>query len=101
MAPEHLTPAEAATRLRPKDTLAIPLGPGQPPAFLAALGERDDWQGLRIGGALLLAWSEAYKHPNVHVLSGFWGHPDNAEGPRAFAEKRPPQWAPPTRTFGG
>ena len=26
-----------------------------------------------------------------------WGHPDQEEGPRAFAEKREPQWAPPTR----
>ena len=78
MAAKHLTPAEAAARMRPDDTLAIPLGPGQPPAFLAALGERDDWEELRIGGALLLAWSEAYKHPNVHILSGFWGPVERA-----------------------
>jgi hypothetical protein len=25
-----------------------------------------------------------------------WGHPDQEEGPRAFAEKREPQWAPPS-----
>ena len=25
-----------------------------------------------------------------------WGHPDQAEGPRAFAEKREPEWQPPT-----
>ena len=24
-----------------------------------------------------------------------WGHPDQAEGPRAFAEKREPEWQPP------
>jgi hypothetical protein len=23
-----------------------------------------------------------------------WGHPDQDEGPRAFAEKRTPQWQP-------
>ena len=23
-----------------------------------------------------------------------WGHPDQEEGPRAFAEKREPQWQP-------
>jgi acyl-CoA hydrolase len=73
MAAENLSPAAAAARLRPTDTLGLPLGPGQPPALLAALGERDDWEELRIGGALMLAWSEAYKHPNVHILSGFWG----------------------------
>jgi enoyl-CoA hydratase len=28
-------------------------------------------------------------------LTGMWGHPDQDEGPRAFAEKRPPVWQPP------
>jgi acyl-CoA hydrolase len=73
MAAEELTPAEASARLEPADTLGIPLGTGQPPAFMAALGERDDWTDLRIYGALLLTWSEAFKHPNVHYLSGFFG----------------------------
>jgi enoyl-CoA hydratase/carnithine racemase len=27
-------------------------------------------------------------------LVGMWGHPDQTEGPMAFAEKREPQWAP-------
>jgi enoyl-CoA hydratase/carnithine racemase len=27
-------------------------------------------------------------------LVGMWGHPDQDEGPRAFAEKREPIWAP-------
>ena len=71
--PQALTADEAVARLHPTDTLAIPLGTGQPPAFVEALGRRDDWEELRIGGALLLAWSEAYKHPNVHILSGFFG----------------------------
>ena len=73
-----ISAAEAAARLRPRDTLGIPLGPGQPPAFMAALGDRDDWEELRIGGALLLAWSEAYRHPGVHILSGFWGPVERA-----------------------
>ena len=71
--PEKLTPDEAAARLEPVDTMAIPLGTGQPPAFMEALGRRDDWRELRIGGALLLAWSDAFMHPNVHYLSGFFG----------------------------
>ena len=71
--PDPITPQQAAARLEPADTLGIPLGTGQPPAFMAALGERDDWTDLRIYGALLLAWSEAFKHPNVHYLSGFFG----------------------------
>ena len=73
-----ISAAEAAARLRPRDTLGIPLGPGQPPAFMAALGDRDDWEELRIGGALLLAWSEAYTHAGVHILSGFWGPVERA-----------------------
>jgi enoyl-CoA hydratase len=28
-------------------------------------------------------------------LVGMWGHPDQDEGPRAFAEKRPPVWVDP------
>jgi enoyl-CoA hydratase/carnithine racemase len=27
-------------------------------------------------------------------LTGMWGHPDQAEGPAAFAEKREPEWQP-------
>jgi hypothetical protein len=30
-------------------------------------------------------------------MVGVWGHPDQAEGPAAFAEKREPQWQPITR----
>ena len=70
---EQITAAQAAGRLLASDTLGIPLGTGQPPRVLAALGDRDDWVDLRIYGALLLAWSEAFKHPNVHYLSGFFG----------------------------
>ena len=76
--PDALTPQEAAARLEPTDTLGIPLGTGQPPAFMAALGERDDWADLRIYGALLLAWSEAFQHPHVHYLSGFFGPVERA-----------------------
>ena len=71
--PEALTPAEAAARFEPTDTLGIPLGPGQPGALVEALGERDDWRELRIGGGLLTVWSELFKHPGVHFLSGFFG----------------------------
>ena len=76
--PQTLSAAEAAARLEPEDTLGIPLGTGQPPAFLEALGARDDWRDLRIYGALLLAWSEAFKHPAVHYLSGFFGPVERA-----------------------
>ena len=51
--PEELTAEQAAARLKTDDTLGMPLGPGQPPAFMRALGEREDWTDLRVYGALL------------------------------------------------
>lgn len=67
------TADEAAALARPVDTIGMPLGPGQPPAFLDALGRRTDWEELRIGGALLTVLTELFSHPNVHYLSGFYG----------------------------
>jgi acyl-CoA hydrolase len=70
---ETLTAAEAAARFETTDTLGIPLGPGQPPALMEALGERTDWEDLRVYGALLLVGTELFNNPNVHYLSGFYG----------------------------
>ncbi len=64
---------DAAAAVRSVDTLGIPLGPGQPGAFLDALARRGDWEELRVGGALLTVLSELFSHPNVHYLSGFYG----------------------------
>lgn len=68
-----LSADEAAAELRPTDSIGMPLGPGQPPAFLEALGRRTDWEHLRIGGALLTVLSDVFTNPNVHYLSGFYG----------------------------
>lgn len=73
MAPRELSPTDAVALLHPTDTIGLPLGPGQPPEFLAALGTRDDWEALMILGALLIAPSEAYTHPGVRIRSGFYG----------------------------
>lgn len=70
---DELTPEEAAARLTTADSLGIPLGPGQPPAFLRALGERTDWTDLRVYGALLAVGTELFSRPGVHYLSGFFG----------------------------
>jgi acyl-CoA hydrolase len=51
----------------------MPLGPGQPPAFLRALGEREQWTDLRVYGALLAVGTELFSRPGVHYLSGFYG----------------------------
>ncbi|MHC9292262.1 acetyl-CoA hydrolase/transferase family protein [Mycobacterium sp. LTG2003] len=71
--PLELTPEEAAMRLESADTLGIPLGPGQPPAFLRALGTRTDWTDLRVYGALLTVGTELFSRKGVHYLSGFYG----------------------------
>src|SRR5687767_10352904 len=68
-----MTAEEAAARLEPTDTLGLPLGPGQPPALLQALGRRADWEDLRVYGALLAVGTDLFNHPNVHYLSGFFG----------------------------
>ena len=73
-----MSPADAAARVETRDTLGIPLGPGQPAAFMEALGERDDWEELRIYGALLLVFTPLFQHPNVHYLSGFFGPVERA-----------------------
>jgi acyl-CoA hydrolase len=68
-----LDPDAAAAELHTSDVLCLPLGPGQPPAFVEALGRRTDWAELRIVGSLLSVLSDVFAHPNVHYLSGFFG----------------------------
>ncbi|MBK5230880.1 MAG: 4-hydroxybutyrate CoA-transferase, partial [Thermoleophilia bacterium] len=71
--PRELTPDQAAALLHPDDTIAIGLGPSQPPALMAALGTRKDWNGLHVDGALLTVFSEVFRHPGVTFVSGFLG----------------------------
>lgn len=73
MAPRTLSPAEAAGLLRTRDTVGLGLGPANPPAFLDALGGRDDWEELILGGAHLLSLPQVLLHPGVHYRSGFFG----------------------------
>ena len=70
---EELSPQEAAARLSPSDSIGLPLGTGQPPSFMRALGEREDWEDLRVVGALLAVGTALFGHPGVHYLSGFFG----------------------------
>ncbi|MBP1817931.1 4-hydroxybutyrate CoA-transferase [Mycobacterium sp. OAE908] len=71
--PTELTAEQAAALLDAADTLGMPLGPGQPPAFMRALGQRDDWTNLRVYGALLAVGTELFSRQGVHYLSGFYG----------------------------
>src|SRR5205807_2675467 len=56
------------------------------PAAMAAT-KKALWAALEYG------LTEACRVGAQH-LAGLWGHPDQDEGPRAFAEKREPNWAP-------
>jgi enoyl-CoA hydratase/carnithine racemase len=47
-------------------------------------------------GALESGLTEACRRGALEVV-GVWGHPDQDEGPRAWAEKREPQWVAPQR----
>ncbi len=59
--------------IRPTDSIGFGLGPAIPDAFLTALGGRDDWEGLTLGGALLLGYYTVCTHPRVSYRSGFFG----------------------------
>ena len=60
------------------------------PAAMAAT-KKALWEGLEYG------LTDACKIGAGHLVS-LWGHPDQDEGPRAFAEKREPRWVPPERS---
>jgi len=73
MAPQRLSPDDAAALVGARDELSIGLGTGQPPELLAALGRRSDWVELRVYGALLAVGTELFSRAGVHYLSGFFG----------------------------
>jgi acyl-CoA hydrolase len=73
MTARTLGAAEAAALVRDVDTLAVPLGPGQPGAFLHALGERDAFRELTVFAALLVDFYPLFTRPGVRLLSGFFG----------------------------
>jgi acyl-CoA hydrolase len=71
--PRELSAADAAALVKPKDQLASGLGPAWPPALMAALGERDDWQELTVDGALITTGTELFNRKGVRYRSGFFG----------------------------
>ena len=56
-------PQEAAALIQTRDTIGFGLGPANPDAFFTALGQRDDWEDLDFGGALLLGYYTVLPHP--------------------------------------
>ena len=76
---ETLSVEAAAARIRAIDTLALPLGPGQPGAFLQALSARDDaFEDLQVFAALLLDLYPLFARPGVQLRSGFLGPAERA-----------------------
>ena len=66
-------------------TLAETIAQNSPAAMAAT--KRALW------GALEAGLTDACKAGTTE-LTAMWGHPDQEEGPRAFAEKRAPRWEP-------
>ena len=64
---------EAVALVRPVDTLGFGLGPDNPDTFLTALGAREDWEDLQVGGALCLNYYEVFTKPGVSYRCGFFG----------------------------
>lgn len=73
MPPQQLSLEDAAALVRPSDSLAVPLGPGQPTGFMHALAARDHFDDLQVFGALLVDLFEVFLRPGVHYTSGFFG----------------------------
>ncbi|MBX3026749.1 4-hydroxybutyrate CoA-transferase [bacterium] len=67
------TPRQVVDDLRRNDTVAVPIATGQPAAFLAALGERDDWDGLTVFSGLLIEPYGFLQRRGVQFISGFFG----------------------------
>ena len=53
-----------------------------------------------VWGAMERGYGEALEHA-WGLLRLHWGHPDFREGPRAFSEKREPEWDPDPNARGG
>ena len=78
----------SADALRPRaQELAETIARNSPAAMAAT--KRALW------GALELGLTDACR-AGAEELVGMWGHPDQTEGPKAFAEKRDPAWIPPS-----
>jgi acyl-CoA hydrolase len=67
------TPEEAVALVRPHDQIGLGLGPAIPDGFLTALGVRDDWEELVVGGALCLNYYDVFSKPGVMFRCGFFG----------------------------
>ena len=67
------TAEEAVALVRAVDQIGFGLGPGIPDGFMTALGARDNWEDLQIGGALCLNFYDVFTKPGVSYRCGFFG----------------------------
>ena len=85
MDPTISTIEDAVARIGATDTIGVPLGPGQPGAFLHGLGARDDYSGLTISGALLVDFYEMLLQagcpPSERFLRSDRAHPASTRAP--------------------
>lgn len=77
---EVLAPARLLDRAHELGELIAQHSPGATRASKKAI-----WESLNLG------LEQANQH-GWEAVRGFWDHPDYLEGPRAFAQKRPPSW---------
>lgn len=75
---QRMSARDAAARIQPRDTLGLPLGTGQPPDFLHALGERDDFESLEVAAGLLMDLFPLFARRGVRLSSGFFGPVERA-----------------------
>ena len=71
-------------RLRERDQQLAEMIAQNSPSAMAAT-KKALWEALEMG------LTDACRNGAQHLVS-MWGHPDQTEGPAAFAEKREPQW---------
>ena len=64
---------EAVAMIRPVDQIGFGLGPAIPDGLMTALGTRDDWEDLQVGGALCLNLYDVFTKPGVSYRCGFFG----------------------------
>jgi acyl-CoA hydrolase len=67
------TARQAVDLVHRDDTVAVPIATGQPAAFLSALGERDDWDGLTVFGGILTEPYSFLQRKGLLFASGFFG----------------------------
>ena len=72
------TVEEACALVNKKDSMGLPLGPGQPLEFLQKLGEVTQFEDLVIFAGLLSGPFPVLFQPGVHLMSGFFGPMERA-----------------------